>query len=196
MLHALLPRVHQGQLSSLAVCSAETGEGRSHLSLYIGEAASDHLGAKVLLVDADSVRPSLHRELGIDSPLGFTDVLRGNAALPDAVRPTLHDGLDVLCASRDLPMNSEDVTRERLEPFLETCRQAYRMTVFDTGPLLASQEASQICHHATGVLLVVLAGVTQGESVARAHRVLLRAHAALLGVVVNDPRDEFQRDES
>lgn len=197
VLSALLPRIAQGQLESVAVASADTGEGRTLVAMNIAEALADQLtGDKVLLVDADSQRPRLHREVQADGEVGFAQVLRGEVPFETVVQSWVAGRLDVLPAGTREPLRADDLTPTAWSAFMAAVRPQYRLAVIDTAPLLTSQEAGLVCGLASDTLLVVLAGLTQGEFVARAHRVLLRAKAQVLGVVVNDPRDEFKRDET
>jgi Mrp family chromosome partitioning ATPase len=68
--------------------------------------------------------------------------------------------------------------------------------VADVGALLGDERALALCRACDEVILVVMAGTTQGEAVARAQRLLQRAGAHVLGVVVSDPQGEFARDDA
>lgn len=189
---ALAPHLAEGELTLLAIGSADTGEGRSHLASHVAEAIAERLPERILLVDADTRRPGLHRYYDAAPEPGLAELLRGEERLAGLVRPTLRANLGLLPAGAGL--TDELLDRAATQQLLKAA-DGYRVMVCDTGPLLDCTAAVTLAQAASGVLLVVQAGRTQGELVARAQRMLHRAGATLLGVVVNDPRGEFSRDE-
>lgn len=195
-LHQVLrPELESGAVRTLAVASAERQEGRTAVAQLVAEMLAEHRSTRVLLVDADGLRPSLRQAYNATGEDGLAEVLAGHCALAEAVRPTLLDNLDLLGGAPGRLPFGEVASRQAMDRLLEEARATYELVLFDTGPLLEAVEALVFCHSVDAVLLVVLAGVTQGEMVSRAQRLLQRAKARLLGVVVNDPRGEFVRDD-
>lgn len=190
--HALAPRLGSAGRCTLAICSAEPREGRTQLAGYVGEVMAEQLDGRVLLIDADPRQPALHTAFSGTPEPGLAELLRGELLLPALVQQTFRENLHLLAAGDGLTDHLLD--RDGLQQLLRVAAE-YRVVVFDTGPLLDSASATTVAQAVDGALLVVLAGETQGEIVARAQRVLHRAEVALLGVVVNDPRGEFSRDE-
>ncbi|MBI2297537.1 MAG: CpsD/CapB family tyrosine-protein kinase [Armatimonadetes bacterium] len=190
--HHLGPLVRAGSLGSLAVTSAEPREGRTRTAILIAEILADSLDERILLVDADGVRPALDRIYGLDNAAGLAQVLAGEAELGAAVKSTVREKLDVLTSGG--PLDLTLLSRAALDELMRAVRTDYKVAVFDTAPLLVGQEAGVVCHSVAGVVMVMLAGVTQGEMLARAHRMMQRTQAKLIGVVVTDPRDEFTRE--
>ncbi|MCC7491658.1 MAG: hypothetical protein IT204_04900 [Fimbriimonadaceae bacterium] len=193
--HALAPHLQTGVCRSLAVASAEGREGRTRVALYLAELLADNLSGRVLLVEADRQRPALAAQYDLPPGPGLGEVLAGQATLAAVVQPTLRENQDVLLVGDTALTVGEQVSHDRLQRFLAEARETYATVIFDTAALLEAQEALVFCHSVQAVVLVVLAGTTQGELLARAGRLLQRARAPLLGVVVNDPRGEFQRHE-
>jgi Mrp family chromosome partitioning ATPase len=72
----------------------------------------------------------------------------------------------------------------------------YGLTLSDVGAVLADPAAAELAAACGRVLLVARAGRTAGESLANAQRLLARAGAKLIGVVVNDPGGEWDGDEA
>ena len=190
--HALAPVLEAGESASLAIASAEPGEGRTQVAVYVAEMLSDQLDGQVLLVDAAAQKPALHQVYEAPPGPGLAELLRGQGRLDGLVQRTLRANLGLLAAGDGLDDHLLD--RDGVRGLLDQA-SGYLVTVFDTGPLLDSAAAIAVAQTAGGVLLVVRAGETQGEILARAQRMLHRADATLLGVVVNDPRGEFSRDE-
>jgi len=190
--HALAPRLGSAGRCTLAICSAEPGEGRTQVAGYVAETMAEQLDENVLLVDADTTRPALHLTYNAQPAPGLAELLRGSAMLSNLVQRTLRENLLLLAAGDGASDGLLD--RDGLQQLMRVAAD-YRVVVFDTGPLLDSAAAVSVAQAVDGVLLVAKAGETQGEIVARAQRMLHRAEAKLFGVVVNDPRGEFSRDE-
>ncbi|NUQ00731.1 MAG: CpsD/CapB family tyrosine-protein kinase, partial [Armatimonadetes bacterium] len=170
-------------------------EGRTRVALYLAESLADNLAGRFLLADAGGARAALHGIYGLDHEVGLIQVLRGEATLAEAVRPTTRENLDVLPQGPGELVVGETAAEPAIARMLAEVRSDYQAVVFDTGPLLEAQEALVFAHSVQALLLVVLAGSTQGEVLARAYRLLQRTRAQVLGVVINDPRGEFVRDE-
>jgi len=196
LLHSVRTHVEAGTVRSVAVASSESREGRSRVALYLAELLADNVEGKVLLVDADGQRPSLHEAYQVERGPGLTEVLSEDLSLSEAVQATLRENQLLLTAGTAALAAGVVVTTGRVEALLSEARADYQVVVLDTGPLLAAQESLAFCQAADVVVLVVLAGLTQGEILSRAHRLLQRSQCKLLGVVINDPRGEFERNES
>lgn len=192
--HAVAPQLSAGNLRAVAVTSAEPGEGRTRTAWLLAEELAANSRGEVLLIDADSRRPTLHDELGIAPGDGLAEVLAGDVALADAVHPTPRNNLSLLTAGTAPLDLGEQVHRAAVDDLLAAAHERYEVVVLDTAPLLEAEETLLFCAAVDGVLLVLLAGITQGEIASRAHRLLQRADAPLLGVVINDPRGEFLRE--
>jgi tyrosine-protein kinase Etk/Wzc len=197
LLLVLAPPQRGAPLASVAVASSEGGAGSTTAAPRLAEALARHLDARVLLVDADQRAPRLHEVYGAPREPGLREVLRGDVALAAATRPTLVcPGLDLLPAGTASVNLGEVLSHQGLERALAGAASTYACVVLDVGALLASQETALLARCAEGVLLAVAAAATQGEQLVRAERLLQRSGANLLGVVVNDPRGEFVRDEA
>lgn len=193
---SLAPEIRAGRLGSIAVTSAEPREGRTRTALYLAETLADNLGEPVVLFDADSVQPSLHSAYGVERGAGTAELLAGEIELQEALRPTLREEQWFVTAGEGKLTVGDRVTRANIDRLMADVRSQFKVAVFDTGPLLAAQDAVVFCHSLAGTLLVTLAGETQGELLTRAHRLLERSQSRLLGVVINDPRGEFIRDQA
>lgn len=196
LLLAIAPPTHEGGVKSVALCGATVGEGVSTTCAHLAEALIKHLDARVLLVDANFRRPRLHSLYGVEREPGLKEVLRGELPLARAVRPTPTAGLEVLANGSGRAETGDRLLSQAVRELLELAGQRYALVVLDAGALLASQEPAMICHAAAGVVLTLQAGLTQGEQLASAQRLLRRSDTKLLGVVINDPRGEFVRDGS
>ncbi len=171
----------------ISVTSAFPGEGKTTTSVNCAIVLAQR-GERVLLVDADLRRGTLHHVFGItDLSFGLTTVLAqpGNhreLPVPLAELPTLH----LLPAGPRPPNPAEVLSSKRMEEQLSQWMQEYDRIVIDTAPLLAVADTQATAVLSDTVVLVARAGVTRKRALIRARDLLLRVNASIAGVVVND----------
>lgn len=174
-------------LRLLVVTSAFMSEGKSTLSANLGVMLAQR-GERVLIVDADLRRSSLHLLFGLQRPaLGLTNLLSrqtGDAAFlhPVAEMPNL----TYLPAGAVPPNPAELLASHRMAEMMRQWQQEYDRVIIDTAPILAVSDSLAPAARADAVLLVVRAGVTRKKALVRARELLRRANASVLGAVVND----------
>ena len=174
-------------LRLLVVTSAFMSEGKSTLSANLGVMLAQR-GERVLIVDADLRRSTLHLLFGLQRPaLGLTNLLSrqtGDAAFlhPVAEMPNL----TYLPAGAVPPNPAELLASHRMAEMMRQWQQEYDRVIIDTAPILAVSDSLAPAARADAVLLVVRAGVTRKKALVRARELLRRANASVLGAVVND----------
>jgi capsular exopolysaccharide synthesis family protein len=170
---------------TLLVTSANPGEGKTttvaNLALVMAQA-----GKRVIAVDSDLRRPSLHRFFGVGNGTGLTTLLlSGEPELDGCLKPTAFDNLWVLPSGPQPPNPSELLGSRRLESVLQTLKQSADVIVMDSPPALAVADASILASRVDGTLLVVDSGHTRAGSLTRAKEALGRAKTNLMGAVLN-----------
>ncbi len=172
-------------VQTLAMTSPMPGDGKSTIALNTAIALAE-LQPRVLLVDADMRRSTLHEKLRMLRGMGLSDILAGNATLEGVVRKTPHPGLDVLSSGTRTPNPIALLRSQRCCKLMEEARRTYSMIVFDGTAINPVLDAAVLCGRVDGSVLVVSAGLTE----LRATRYSLKRLAAmgvtsLLGVVIN-----------
>lgn len=142
-------------------------------------------GKKVLLVDADLRRPSLHLSFDLRQQPGLSNVLSGNAEARIATVPTGQRNLFVVPAGALPPQPSELLSSSLMEELLAQWRDEYDHVIIDSPPVLSVTDAVLLAVRADAVLLVVRSGQTTSGAVRRACDLLLHVKCNLLGVVLN-----------
>ena len=143
-------------------------------------------GSRVLVVDADLRRPTLHEHFGVPNTGGVGDVLDGGeqphivAPLPDL--PTL----SFLPAGKKIAFPSEALGSAQFRSMLEGFEKQFDFVVLDSAPILTVSDSLPLASWVGTILLVVRAGMTPLKALQRARAMLLRAHARVSGVVLND----------
>jgi succinoglycan biosynthesis transport protein ExoP len=166
----------------LVITSSGPGEGKSTVStrLAIALAAA---GAKVLLVDADLRKPTLHKQLGDERERGLSYLLAGEDGIEPA--PSDHQRLDVLPVGVRPPNPSELLHSPALATAIARWRTSYDYVLLDSPPLGLVSDALSVGELADGVLLVVRDRVTAKGTLRLVLDRLLPLRAKVLGLVFN-----------
>jgi receptor protein-tyrosine kinase len=168
----------------IVVTSAVKGEGKSVTTLNLAAVLAETPGAKVVVVDADLRCPSVHSLLGHRNRAGLTEVLKGEIPLPEALRPSCLDGLDILTAGRVEEAPLELFSRGGIQDLLTTLRAAYDFVLVDTPPVFTVTDAAVVGALADGVLLVVRRYGAPTSIVEKAVEALRSARTRVLGCVM------------
>jgi polysaccharide biosynthesis transport protein len=171
-------------LRSIVVTSAEPGEGKSTVAIYLALANSDR-GKKTLLVDGDLRRPTIHARFGITPKEGLSNVLNGEIGWRDAIlavegRPNL-----AILPAGPSSHRAADLIGPYLAELLNDFAKDYDMVILDSPPLLGFAECLQMADAADGVLVVTNAGKTKRKAVAAVVSTLSRVRANIIGIVLN-----------
>jgi succinoglycan biosynthesis transport protein ExoP len=172
-----------GAAKAILVTSALPKEGRTTLVTLLGYYMT-MIGHKVLVVDADFLRPSLGQLTGSGRQPGFTDVLAGKASLADAVQID-RNGLSVLSAGTLAEISPDPLRVENLSAVFSQMKEIYTSILIDSGPVLSRSEAGVIADHADGVVVVTEWMKTSEQDLSSMFGLLKSFAAPVLGVVLN-----------
>ena len=145
------------------VTSSVSGEGKTFSSLNLAMSIAWEKDFSVLLVDADVAKRHITRAFGADGRIGLTDVLSDAAQDPEAsVLGTGIRGLSFLPAGKRQELSPELFASERMLDVIQKLRSAdpRRIVLFDTSPLLATNESQVLSRVVDQVVLVVRAEST------------------------------------
>lgn len=165
-----LIRACQGRLvvpvanaNRIMVTSSVQGEGKSFIALNLALSVAMERDFSVLLVDADTTRRSLSKQLGIGGRTGLLDLLDGDSIQPEsALLHTNVDRLELLPAGGLRPQATELLASDAMERVIEDLASRYRdrILIFDTPPLLGAPEPAVLATHMGQIIVVVEAGKT------------------------------------
>jgi polysaccharide biosynthesis transport protein len=170
---------------SICLLSAGAGEGKSFSCANLAFVYAQH-GARVLVVDGDLRRPSVHQYFGVPNNLGLADHLSGTKAIEDIIQPTSTPNVWVITSGTGLKSALPMLTSERMEHLIRDVSQRFDMVLYDTPPVLGVSDAAVIAREVGTAILVVQHRRYPRTMSVRARQVIENAGGKLLGVIVNN----------
>lgn len=178
----------EGMPKVLLFTSASQGEGKTTAAANLATVLAQN-GARVLLIDADLRRPSVHRDFGIPRAPGLTDgisrVSTGNQPEHPLIHGTDLEGLSLMPAGHATPSPAELLSSSQLAKVISDCRRIFDHVIVDAPPILGLADAVVASRMVDGVVLVAAAGKTGKENFRISVQRLRQVQAPLIGVVLN-----------
>jgi succinoglycan biosynthesis transport protein ExoP len=171
------------RIKTLLVTSPSAHEGKSTVLLNLALAYVE-VGRRVLVIDADLRRSSLHRAIGVPNEGGLADMLEKGAAWPEGFRGVA-TGFDFLPSGVKAANPGGLLSSGQMAKLLEQARERADLVLIDSPPVLAVSDCLSLSTQVDGVLLVTRFGMTQRRSLVRAKDMLAKVGARVVGVVVN-----------
>jgi polysaccharide biosynthesis transport protein len=192
ILASLLFASENGSPRVIVITSTGPGEGKTTAASNLAIALAQ-VKLKVLLIDADLRKPSLHRIFELENETGLANLLAqrrlGEQSAFALVQETRIPNLHVLTSGTG---DSANVLFSASMPALLTWyKRRYDMVIIDTPPMLHMPDARVIGRSSDAVVLVVRAGHTTRDAVLAARQRLTQDGTTILGVILNDWNPKF-----
>jgi polysaccharide biosynthesis transport protein len=175
---------NEGELKTLLVTSSIPGEGKStiasNLSVTMAQA-----GARVLLVDADLRRGDLAGLFDVDGRFGLSNVLRNEVKWNSVVQATKYPTLSLIPRGPVTNQSGELLLVPFLESLLADFKNEYDLTIFNTPPVLATDDTATLAPNFDGTLMVMRAQFTSARLVYNTLNALYRRQVNVLGLILN-----------
>jgi len=171
---------------ALGVVSCRRGEGVSTVTASLATVLSHRIKGRILLVDANSAAPTVHRLFRVHRAPGFTDIMANGQKR--VVQRVADQRFDIVAAGKmngEVPQAFES---DGFRRFLNLAGIHYRLIVIDMPPLFETSHAARLAGLCDGIILVVEAEQARREVAREAKQELLRWKADLVGVVLNKRR--------
>ncbi|MCU0345588.1 MAG: polysaccharide biosynthesis tyrosine autokinase, partial [Saprospiraceae bacterium] len=173
---------HQGRL--LVTTSMLPGEGKSFTTTELARAYAA-VGKRVLVVDMDVRKPTLHLNFKVQNQLGYCDVLEGRVYALNAIQPTAEENLFILTAGRLQSNNYALLFNRRSLDFIHDFRWHFDVVIVDTPPLGVFEDSLPIMSDSTANLFVIRSGYTKKRMLSRIAALTSDFHVPNLYLVLN-----------
>ena len=169
----------------LLITSALPQEGKSSTSVNLAIVLAQK-GSRVLLVDGDMRRPTLHKVLGVSRDIGLSSILDNKPSPEDAILAAPDfPNLFILPAGLSPSNPVEMLDSDRLRELIKLWRNQYDFVIVDSPPALSVTDAVVLSPEVDAVIMVVRSGRTTKDAVRRARDTLYQVNARIMGIVVN-----------
>lgn len=174
------------EIKTLACTSAMPSEGKSTTIANLAVTLAQQ-GQKILLVDADLRKPTMHNIMEVRNQYGLTSLLTKRATPGMAIHATSRaNNLHVLPSGPIPPNPSELLASKMMEELIIGLSNAYEVVVFDTPPVLAVTDAQILGSRCDGVIIVLKCNQTEKKDLVKAKELLDRANVNVIGAVINE----------
>lgn len=171
------------KIQTIVVTSAEAAEGKSTVSGNLALAFAQN-ESKVIIVDCDLRKPSVHKNFKVSNLSGLSEVLIGKAQLDDVIQKR-NENLDILTSGKIPPNPSEMLSSSAMTNLIANLKEKYDVIILDSAPLGAVTDAQILSTEVDGTILVTRAERTKRDSVLEAKNSLEKVGANILGCVLH-----------
>jgi capsular exopolysaccharide synthesis family protein len=180
----LLHTARKDSLRVLMVTSAMGGEGKTSLTTHLS-ASLARARRRTLLIDCDFRNPSIHRVFNMALEPGFSEVLRNEVNVADAIRATPFPGVDLITAGRCDAVVLQELAQGRCGQIFDQLKEHYDFIIVDSAPVLPVADSLLVGTEVDAVLFSVMHEVSQVPKVRTACQRLNQLGVRILGAVVS-----------
>lgn len=175
----------------VAVTSTQKGEGKSITSVNLAIVMAEDTKKKVLLIDGDMRKPSIHTFLNCKSEYGLVDILLNKTDIDYAVVPSGIKNLNLLLGGEPVESPSDLISAPLLKEIIEKLKKRFDYIIFDSPPIIPFADMNILGDIVDGILLVVRAEKTPKDMIVEALKGLNKEN--VLGVVLNDSKKRLSK---
>jgi capsular exopolysaccharide synthesis family protein len=181
------------KLNCLCVVSAGAGEGKSTTVFNLATVFAQS-GQRVIVVDSDLRRPTLHKMVGVSNALGLTNYLLKQNTLEEVVQTTGVQSLDFM-ASGKLPSSSMGIlSSSQMKDLINELKRRYDFVFFDSPPIMGVSDASILASEVDMVVQVIQYRRYPQPMNIRAKQMIEKVGGNMIGVILNNIN--MSQDES
>jgi len=175
---------NQPDLRTLLVTSAIPSEGKSTVASNLAITMSA-AGARVVLVDADLRRGDLAALFDTDGRTGLSNILRGEVSWEAAVKKTNYPSLTLIPRGPVTNQSGELLLLPSLLKLLDELKAKFDLVIFNTAPILATDDTPTVAPHFDGTLMIMRAQFTSARLTQNALNALYQRQVNVLGMILN-----------
>jgi polysaccharide biosynthesis transport protein len=190
----LLHAARSEGLRVVMVTSADSGEGKTTLASQLA-ASLARAWRRTLLVDGDLRNPASHKLFDLPGEPGFSEVLRGEIQVADAIRATALSRLWLLPGGTWDQHAQQALAQDELRTVFDQLKQQYDFIIVDSPPVLPVADSLLLGQHVNGVLFSILRDVSRAPAVYAAQQKLQPLGIQILGAVMVGATTDLGRSQ-
>lgn len=177
--------INTGKIKSIVITSARDGEGKSFAAANLAVTLAAEK-KRILLVDADFRKPSIHKIFKTDNSRGLTSLLNNpSLTAKHLIQFNSRNNLSIL-PSGPSPFNpSELLNSDRMDDIIKELESDYDLIIYDMPPVLSVTDAQIVSGKVDGTIFIVSKGYVTEEDVMKARDLLSIVDANVLGSIIN-----------
>jgi capsular exopolysaccharide synthesis family protein len=173
------------------ITSAVPNEGKSTIAISLAITMS-FAGTKVLLVDGDLRRGSIHEKFGLENGIGLGDVFKDASMLEKAVQPTKVANLFLMSRGANIEHPGENYLSSRADQLLKTLYPDFDCIIFDSSPVLVADDTTSFAPKIDATILVIRFAFSSARRSREAIELLKKRQVNLIGVICNGVNQSMQ----
>lgn len=171
-------------LKTIVITSTMPSEGKSTIISNLAFTMAQS-GKKVLLIDCDLRKPTVHKKMGVSNEDGLTSMLTGNKKFEECVATTKQNNLFILPSGPVPPNPSELLGSKKMRALIKEMEAVFDLILLDAPPVIVVTDAQVLSRISSGVIIVASYGQTEKAALIKAKDLLNKVDAKILGVVIN-----------
>ncbi len=187
---SLLFMPSQSQVKSVLVTSSIPGEGKSTIASNLGITMA-LAGTRVLLVDADLRRGDLADLFNVDGRFGLSSILKDEMPWRTVAKATPFASLTLIPRGPVTNQSSELLLVPRFDVLMKEWKSMFDLVLFNTSPILATDDTASIAPNFDGALMVVRAQFTSARLVRSSLNAMYQRQVNVLGLILNSVNTEM-----
>lgn len=177
--------VGEKKIKSVVITSARKGAGKSFAAANLAVTLAAE-NKRILLVDADFRKPSIHKIFRVQNTVGLTSLLNDeNLSVKNNIQYNGLNNLYILPSGAIPPNPSELLNSDRMSSVLEELEQSFDFIIFDMPPVLSVTDAQIIAGKVDGTIFIIPKGEATEEDIFKSKELLTIVNAKILGVIIN-----------
>lgn len=173
------------ELKTFLITSSSPGEGKSTVAANTAVVFAQE-GKRVLLVDADMRKPTVHYTYHLTNTLGLSNLLTRQESVENVLKPSEVENLQIITSGPIPPNPAELIGSKTMEKVMEEMKGLFDVIIFDAPPVLSVADAQILSNKCDGTVLVLNAGETEKDGIVKAKDALASSQANIIGVVLNN----------
>lgn len=173
------------ELKTFIFTSTSPGEGKSTVAANTAVVFAQE-GKRVLLVDADMRKPTVHYTFHLTNTLGLSNLLTRQDNLSGVVKQSEMENLQIITCGPIPPNPAELLGSQTMNRVMEEMKGNFDVIIFDAPPVLSVADAQILSNKCDGTILVLNTGETEKDGLLKAKEALVSSKANIIGVVLNN----------